>query len=172
MSDPSLSSDPEPLLLNAPQEAFCVEFSWQQDRFVQRFLRTDRLIAESVDRGQQDDDSSWPPSPPIQQLSLEPIGDNDVLLGVGAAGQSHWSISVEPTLHDQLPALKFDLACRCKSEPVWLGSTYRFEGSHLKVVPLDGPIEKTSLGMAIRPDTVVDSATARWAYLIVSDANA
>lgn len=69
-------------------------------------------------------DDDWPASPPIQQLSLEMIHGAAVLLGVGQAGKSHWSVSVETIQGSSRPALQFDLACRCRVRPPWLGSSY------------------------------------------------
>jgi hypothetical protein len=67
----------------------------------------------------------WPSSPPIQQLSLESIHSQPTLLGVGQAGKSHWSISVEPIAAPECQGLRFDLACRTRMLPLWLGSTYK-----------------------------------------------
>ncbi|QDS92533.1 hypothetical protein FF011L_12800 [Roseimaritima multifibrata] len=68
---------------------------------------------------------NWPADPPLQQLSVEPIGENDAALAVGQAGQGHWSSSVEAFLNDKTPSLKFDIACRYPIFPLALGSQYR-----------------------------------------------
>lgn len=79
-----------------------------------------------------DDQSAWPPSPPLQQLSIEQRETGDVALLVGMAGKSHWSLSVE-ALPDG--ALRFEAACRLSPAEAqlpaharWLGSTYRIAG--------------------------------------------
>jgi hypothetical protein len=91
-----------------------------------------------LDHWEDDFDSreeNWPSAPPIQQLSRETVQGRDVLLGVGQAGAAHWSISVETIEHDDGGSLKFDLACRCRTLPTWLGSTYRSLSSDTS----DGP---------------------------------
>jgi hypothetical protein len=70
----------------------------------------------------------WPPSPPLQQLRCEePAAGRRVLLLVGMAGRSHWSVSVEADPAG--PSLVWDVACRLVSPPRWLGSTYRAEAA-------------------------------------------
>ena len=66
----------------------------------------------------------WPASPPLQDLHIESRGDERcVALLVGRAGGSHWSMSVEA---DPLAEwLTFDIACRLRTMPQWLGSTYQ-----------------------------------------------
>ena len=63
----------------------------------------------------------WPPSPPLQSLSIERREAGDVALLVGMAGRSHWSASVEATKNE----LDFDVACKLIDFPEWLGSRYR-----------------------------------------------
>jgi len=65
----------------------------------------------------------WPASPPFQSLELhtEPDGRQFALL-VGMAGASHWSASVEAD--PVAERLVFDVACRIKNAPEWLGSSY------------------------------------------------
>lgn len=111
---------PAPILLASDDRRLRVEFDWRGDRFAHRIFVDDVPIAESIDG---DADDPWPPSPPLQQLSLEQINGAPVVLGVGSAGRSHWSISVELSL--QSNAVKFDMACRCPAGIGFLGSTYR-----------------------------------------------
>ncbi len=108
-----------------------VDFHWQQDRFVHHVFRNGTEVGASVEG---DTDDSWPPSPPLQQLSLEEIDGTDVILGVGSAGRGHWSISVEPEEQGAAASIKFELACRSKLEPPFLGTTYLLDDS---VVLLD-----------------------------------
>jgi hypothetical protein len=103
-----------------------IDFLYVGDRFEQTITRTgeagETLAAwRDVHSGDSDD---WPASPPIQELSLETIGGQDVLLGVGRAGKSHWSVSIETIDIDSAPAIRFDYACRCPQPPDWLGTTY------------------------------------------------
>lgn len=103
-------------------------------------------LLQSIEGGPAD---HWPPSPPLQEVHLERrAGGRDVLLAVGRAGISHWSLSVEasgagavapdrpnsgprsdPSLaYSNRPpaaALLFDIACRVKMIPESIGSAYR-----------------------------------------------
>jgi hypothetical protein len=78
-------------------------------------------------------DQNWPPSPPLQEISQHTLEPGDAALGVGMAGQSHWSASysVESSVQPGQPNLiKSDLACLQKgasSEPAEshsIGSTF------------------------------------------------
>lgn len=101
----------------------CVEFEWSGDRFKQGIFLDGASVGDSVEGGQQ---QPWPPSPPIQQLLPQQIDGSTVILGVGAAGRGHWSISVELAGDN---AIKFELACRCQERAEFLGSTYRLDDS-------------------------------------------
>ena len=116
------STQPAPVVLSAANSHLCVEFQWTGDRYGHRVRCGDTVLAESVE-GTSDD--VWPDGGPLQQLSLETIGDHDVLFGVGAAGQSHWSLSVELIDDDFGPGVKFDWACRTSGSPRFLGSRYQ-----------------------------------------------
>jgi len=67
---------------------------------------------------------AWPASPALQevQFQAQPAAGR-VVLAVGMAGTSHWSLSV--TAAEDPPALLFDVACRVRTQPSWLGSRYR-----------------------------------------------
>ena len=66
-----------------------------------------RPLLESIEGTATDD---WPPSPPLQSLSIETLPDGRrVALLVGMAGRSHWSASIEavasaPSLSSTSPA--------------------------------------------------------------------
>jgi hypothetical protein len=98
-------------------------FFWSGDRYAHRLEWTgeggDMLALESLEgMGHQ----FWPPSPPLQQLSLEPreSGRTCALL-LGMAGRSHWSASVEA----RGLTLVFDVACRVQQPFDRLGSSYQ-----------------------------------------------
>lgn len=78
-------------------------------------------LLESIE-GAADED--WPASPPLQELHFEQrIGGKQLALLVGRAGASHWSLSIE--LDPATSKIAFDVACRLRSAPAWLGSSYR-----------------------------------------------
>ncbi len=68
-------------------------------------------------------DDVWPASPPFQSLEMHshPDGRTFALL-VGMAGASHWSASIETDPIRE--RIIFDVACRIKTEPKSLGSSY------------------------------------------------
>ena len=70
-------------------------------------------------------DAIWPASPPLQQLSREQHGGTAVILGLGMAGQSHWSASLEPTSS----GIRIEYACRTHGTPEFIGSTYETKGT-------------------------------------------
>ncbi len=158
-------NDPASISLATSDHSLRVEFRWQYDRFVQSLFCDD--IEPTCQSVEGSGEETWPPSPPVQQLSMEKINGQDVVLGVGAAGQSHWSISVETCQVDQAAALKFDLACRCRSTPTWLGSTYRLD-PRLRIEPLGSSIiERGDQGESIRPGSLDGKSTFRWSYLMI-----
>ena len=139
-----------------------VEFQWQRDRFTQL------LFVDSVEAGNSiegDAADAWPSSPPLQQLSLEEINGSKVILGVGAAGQGHWSISVEIDHQNEgADAFKFELACRSKQQPPFLGSTYRLADS-IVLTPTDCASQVRD-GRTIAGPIDLDSQTHRWSYIL------
>lgn len=118
------------------------------------------------------DSNGWPVSPPVQEIQPQAI--NNVLLAVGRAGASHWSMSVHVEAHQ--PALIFDVACRVKSKPGHLGSAYRRDfavGSPMLTIEPFGEIyseigETASDQLAITPSDLPTSwpATVRWQYRV------
>jgi hypothetical protein len=66
---------------------------------------------------------NWPCNPPFQNLEMHDVPDaRRFALLVGMAGASHWSASVGADA--DRGRFVFDVACRVKAEPVWLGSCY------------------------------------------------
>lgn len=111
-----------------------VVFSFHSDRWSHEIQLSHAKgvvsIASSVE-GDSDDD--WPPSPALQEISKEDIGNRVVVLGVGMAGSNHWSISVSVVENQRV---KLDNACLVKNEQIgWLGSTYQIsEGVRVEAV--------------------------------------
>jgi hypothetical protein len=66
-------------------------------------------------------DDAWPISPAIQEIHVHRAPTGKQLLGVGMAGKSHWSLSISP---EGSGAILFDVACRVRGVPHFLGSTY------------------------------------------------
>ncbi len=165
-----------------------VSFSRVGDRFTHAIAhrRSDGSLIANWDSMQQTDETTWPWSPPIQELSLESFDSRPVLLGVGrwgtpSWGTGHWSMSVETSPLGQPPAIWFDIACRCPSRPAWLGSTYRAEparvlpdGLHALVLSSDTITEDCRLdtcagesqGWSVKCEANPDKwpATLRWRY--------
>ncbi|TWU23295.1 hypothetical protein Pla52o_28310 [Novipirellula galeiformis] len=157
-----------PLALKSPDGSLRVEFHWCEDRFVHQILGADSPTGENTVMASVNGtaDQTWPCSPPIQQLSLESLPVGDALLGVGAAGVSHWSVSVHWLEAAEEPTLFFDFACRCKQTPEFLGSTYR-PNSRFKIEAGEGS-QLTIDGdqTQIRPASTDASGTLRWTYTI------
>jgi hypothetical protein len=66
---------------------------------------------------------TWPASPPFQQFHRQEIDGRPAWFFVGMAGKSHWSASV--TARDDAPGWEFDVACRFREAPGYLGSANR-----------------------------------------------
>ncbi len=164
-------ANPAPLsALDSDGNGIQVRFEWHRDRFRHFIERVQSgritLLLCSRESGAE---AEWPDSPPIQQLSVETIGQGLAALGVGCAGKGHWSISVAPTTLEQRPALMFDLAIRSSEISGWLGSTYKVCSAEHILQPLD-EIAGTMLipnseTLQIAPQSS-EGKTRRWAYLI------
>lgn len=129
-------TDPMPLVLPFPgrdQTAGEVALDWvsRDDRLAHEVVllsdTTRRSLLASVEG---DDSMAWPPSPPIQEINRDTIGGRATHFGVGRAGTSHWSVSVQcdhgPAAGDAEPGeLVFQWACRVKQRPIRLGVRYR-----------------------------------------------
>lgn len=174
---------------------FAVVFTRRGDRVGHAVLRTDCAAAagehltsapallESIEGTAEDD---WPTSPPLKELHFEnrPDGRRLALL-IGMAGRSHWSLSVE--LDASAGRVTFDVACRLRSQPERLGSTYRLPSIAAGGVATGGPghltIQAGPLTIEASPSTrltCVDSQivvepigalgpwpqTVRWWYVV------
>ncbi|PQO38356.1 hypothetical protein [Blastopirellula marina] len=118
-----------------------VSFVKHQDRFghVVALVQGEDCtpVFVSIEGAQDDDD--WPESPPLQEVHLEQRGKNNVAMLVGKAGESHWSVAVEPTAEPG--RIRFSIACRLQDYPMRICSRY---GSILEeklepTLELDGP---------------------------------
>ena len=130
---------------NAEGIGLQVRFFWRGDRHGHTIsvLAGDRAtdVLESVEGTSAD---VWPPSPPLQQLSVEEIRPQTrVALLVGMAGKSHWSMSVEPA--GDRTGFVFDVACRSRDPAGQLGSCYLLKadgrstnGEHDATIEVEG----------------------------------
>lgn len=100
-----------------------VSFPGRGDRFghVVSIVCGDEIVPCMVSL-EGDDSEEWPDSPPIQQLSIEQRKTGAVGLGVGQAGKSHWSVTVETFAEER--RIDFHVACRLKMHPAQISSRY------------------------------------------------
>lgn len=130
--------------------ATLVVFTWSGDRWEQEVRLADGSVWRSVEGpAGEARDPRWPASPPVVELSLVRTAAEPVLLGVGKAGRSHFSLSVS-ACQAEPDTLVFDLACRIQEPAVWLGSTYATAAGETCRL-------RAELGNAA-------PATIRWAY--------
>jgi hypothetical protein len=124
--------------------------------------------------GQPED--TWPPGPPLQSLHLEAgLNGNQTAMLVGMAGTSHWSMTVEADRRKD--RLLFDVACRIRELPRWLGSTYSHAAEpsiskrQIELLP-DSPLELSSesdrVVLRIIPQSFELPATVRWQYAAIA----
>ena len=113
-----------------------VVFEKKSDRWSHRFEWVTSgkpvLVATSIEGTS---DSDWPPSQPLQEITQAYVGEQPVLLGIGMAGRSHWSLSCshEPDSIEHPDSIFFELACLVKTTPAgWLGSSYQL-GKNVKI---------------------------------------
>jgi hypothetical protein len=102
-----------------------VEFTWDLDRWRHEVTTpAGRWTSlEGAERG----DPRWPDSPVLVEVSRVELAGGPVILGVGLAGRSHFSLSVavDP---DRADTLLFEAACRIQESAHWLGSSYTAPG--------------------------------------------
>jgi hypothetical protein len=129
----------------APAELLVVHFIWCHDRWGHQLeWRHDHesiLLATTVEG---DDKQEFPPSPPIQDMSVEHRSGGAVALGVGMAGAAMWSFSAEAK-NDQ-GVVEFDWACQPRGMSLWPRQHYR-----LHCIPLSSGTAGTSLVEAPHP---------------------
>ncbi len=120
-----------PSLLTVTAGRLRVQFFWQDDRYAHRIeVRHQQQWRPVLLSKEGTPEEHWPPSPVFQQATpaFGLTGDPQVLL-VGMAGRSHWSAAVHSQELSQSPqglksGLVFDVACRIKIPPRFLGSHY------------------------------------------------
>jgi len=103
-----------------------LEFARVGPRWTHRLLSVEQhAMQELVESVEGDDTQPFPPSPALQQLDVQPSGDElAVALLLGMAGKNHWSVGVEAYPLDR--RIRFDVACRNQPCSVGLlGSAYR-----------------------------------------------
>jgi hypothetical protein len=128
-----------PELVRLQAGATIVEFIWATDRWQHEIRTADArgwFSIEGVDGGA---DPRWPQSPVLTEFSLEQVAGKPVLLGVGLAGRSHFSmcVTVHPDDHEKL---LFEAACRIHTVAEWLGSSYRCEDGRVARIEPEPPI--------------------------------
>ena len=146
-----------------------VEFNWRGDRFGHLISAVHpsgeiRPLLESIEGAPTD---NWPPSPPLQSLSIETLPDGRrVALLVGMAGGSHWSASIE-AVPDRAEFL-VDLACRHTKQPTSLGSSYqrRSKSSDASVISNEGNVTESETAITIAPRVVAAAETTRWKFTV------
>lgn len=69
-----------------------------------------------------DDQEDWPTSPPLQEVHIENRGGSLVAMLVGMAGDSHWSVAMDPLAGEV--GIMVAVACRIKQHPVRICSRY------------------------------------------------
>jgi len=163
MPEPSQMS-PTSVTLESDDGSLRVVFRWEGDRYGHEILTADGRKLTSVEGTPE---ASWPPSPPLQQLSKEALGDQTIVFGVGAAGTSHWSLSVDVERSEAGPAICFDWACRVKDPPQVVGSTYRGDRSILDVdAGGSRQVDPDNVSVRVEPSEPVAPGTVRWSYRV------
>lgn len=98
-------------------------FLWRKDRFAHQLVLVtpdaEWLLLQSVEGTDQED---FPPSPPLQDMSVERRVGSQVALGVGMAGSSMWSLSVEALTGTG--DLFFEWACQTRGALLWPKNCY------------------------------------------------
>jgi hypothetical protein len=117
---------------------------------------------------------AWPLSPPWQELHVHAAESGErALMLVGRAGTSHWSMTV--SADDALRGIVFDVACRVRSQPDFLGSTYdalsplasKIEFQPLSIGVSTALVEQHPASIIIRPRVSIQPpATVRWKYCV------
>lgn len=130
---PSETAIPALTVFDQCDRGLRVEFLSVGDCFAHRVVAVDReeLSMNLIESVEGDFHSSWPRSPILQSLnSHSDTKEAPAAMLIGAAGDGHWSLTVQQS---EAPCgLVFDVACRVKSLPPGLTSTYEI-AEHVKI---------------------------------------
>ena len=96
-------------------------------------------------------DAHWPCSPSLVELDTLRQPGSNVILAVGMAGRSHFSLSISALPNDLSGSLLFEHACRWKGSLGWIGSTYEsivpgngsFIGDCLRIIPHESIVSES-----------------------------
>ena len=151
-----------------------LEFIWRTDRYAQRISLIDAAaviqpLLESIEGTPID---PWPPSPPLQSLTIETRPDGRcVALLLGMAGGSHWSASIEAVAGKA--ELIVDIACRHGANPGTLGSRYqRLTDStdQLQIRADSATVSHQESVVDIQPsDAAVSATNTRWRFTLCAE---
>jgi hypothetical protein len=159
MSDNRSTPTAELAALDHHGDGLRIRFYSHGDRYFHQIVAIDgpltRTLIESVEGDEQ---SIWPPSPPMQHVNISHIVSDTqqgrVAMLVGASGQTHWSMCVSSLIHrtngkneHSKLELQFDVACRTNNTPDFLACTYRVLAGSVALpnnlncafVPANGP---------------------------------
>lgn len=104
--------------LDERRQGLRVEFHWRVDRYVHTIYRvTGDTMVPIISSLEGTEDDMFPTSPGLVDLHRQ----EKILFLTGATSICHWSLSVQAK---HAPSLVFEVACRPKAQPTWLGSTY------------------------------------------------
>lgn len=178
----NLENNLDRLEITKDGSAASVSFEKLPDRFSHRieFSNSEQEILLASEEGSSD--QIWPLSPALQELHFESRSETDVLLAVGMAGDSHFSLSVES---NRINELRFEFACRFKKHPEFIGSTYKLAGESTGISLLENdffefaPLNATELACEFsngktsrlqalnlnRPETLPN--TLQWGFILI-----
>lgn len=147
-----------------------VEFEQANDRWLHRIKAVeldDGGAGASANSGEMTllssiegtSDQDWPASGALQEVTMQELGDNLVILGVGMAGCAHWSVSC--SVHGA--ELKFDWACLVKDATEISKLSERHVGSKYRIH--DKPDD-----LSLRVETLAQSESSNdWSTLMTRE---